>query len=166
MVWRLVDPKYYGASLKGPGGGAAAPKAAGRGFGLHEGDVHGHERALWYQDGGSREQGELILHVDAGGALDWFQLSHTGWPHGREHIAEWRSGSELHLGEVAGDHGDGSARHRPASPTIRRYADPPRVILLEMTDYFLKRAETLEESHREAIAAILWHAMQEDPSSL
>jgi hypothetical protein len=157
MGWSLVDPKYYGSSLI-----SSTPKAAERGFGLQEGEVHGHERALWYQDAGSREQGELVLHVGDDGDLDWFQLSHTGWPHGREHIVEWRVGSELHLGHVTGDGGgDGAARYVGASPTITRYAVPPAPILREVTDYFLKQAETLEDALREAIARILWTASQD-----
>ena len=156
MAWRLVDPKYYGASLV-----SAAPRAAERGFGLHDGDVHGHDRALWYQDAGSREQGELVLHVGEDGALDWFQLSHTGWPHGREHIVEWRTGGALHLGHVSGDgDGDGASRYVGASPTITRYAVPPVPILREVADYFLKQAAPLEDSLREAIAQVLWLATQ------
>ena len=175
MPWQMVNPKYYGDTLGGrpsSGGGSAvggasptvggAPKATQRGFGLHGSvEVHGHERALWYHDTSPREQGELVLHIDEAGALDWFQLTHTKWPHGREHVAEWKRGTELHLGSVASEspaHGAGG--YRASSPTITRYSDLPHDILLEMTDYFLKHAQTLEEEVREGIARVLWGAMQ------
>jgi hypothetical protein len=72
-------------------------------------------------------------------------------------VVEWSAGGGLHAGEVDG--GEGNGHYRAPSPTVKRFAEIPDALLVELTDYFLKHAATLEERHREQVAAVIWAAM-------
>ena len=155
MAWQLVDPKYYAHSLRG-----STPHASRPG-GVTPGEQREPpERVLWYQDTSARESGELVLHTSAG-SVTWFQLTYTRWPNGQEHVAEWRSGGELQLGEVPSERShDGEGRKHAASALVRRYADRPLPILRELTEYFLKESGVLAVRHREEIEGILRSAIE------
>lgn len=149
MPWQLIDPKYYSRQI----GGSAATQPAGN---SHT-SPSPHKQALWYQDTTVLGAGELVLEVDDG-QVSWFQLSHTNWPRGNEHIVEWHSGGVLLAGEIPSE--DEDRRFRHSSPTVRHFAAPPRAIVLEMVDYFLAESGALAEAYRETVARVLWEALQ------
>lgn len=138
MAWRLVDPQYYAARLREDGEG-------------------GSRTVFWYQDDSSLDLGELVFWLDPAGAVEEFHLSYARWPRGKEHLAEWRRGGILRIGEVESGDADGGygTMRRNMTPIVRRHAAVDPAILAEVRSYFERQATVLSERQREGIAAVL-----------
>ena len=140
MGWTLVDPRYYAEQLRRNGaalGDGATP--------------------LWYQDDTLTGAGELVLWMDRQRRVVGFELSHTGWPHGKEHVAEWSPATGLRMGEV--ESGDAPAGlRRDASSLVRRLHAPNPAILRDMLRYFDSHSGLLDPAHRQAISGVLHEA--------
>lgn len=159
MVWQLVDPRYYAQEI----GGALAPDGplAAASDRQVTGGGMGTSTALWYVDDSPLHTGELLLWLAGDATLEGFQLSHTHWPHGREHLVEWRRGRGLRLAEV--DDGDGpreGANHhggprRNRSPLVRYLAEPDDTVMQQLVTYFVTNAAVLRPGHRQSIAEAL-----------
>lgn len=137
MAWQRIDPRYLKQTDRST-------------------------VALWYRDVGHLETGELLLWVDAAGRVQGFHLSHSDWPRGREHLAEWRDGHDLRLGEVDSGEGGGDAGSYKMSPTVRFLGRPEPHLLAELVAYFDRNAAALEPRHREAVAAVLHAGLEGD----